>query len=389
LFADKKRTQLVSSSLTIFWLSAYHLAGAPWRYPPETASNTKSKAKAIPTAPSTPGRSSLKPSNDPAVTPGMQIPSSTPPSKSTPSTRETKGVSFGSGTKSTGLFISRSVRKINTFVRPKAEARKYENVYYSIEFPALDSNWKSQEASIETTEHFNNMAQSIFDKDKKAIIHMWDMASSSGSLLKKSEPVKNKTQVKKYASQLWLRTGFETKFRLRVSHDVVPSLLELHASKGMVIAHDHSQEKDRTIIGFLVGSSPASANLTDMRKTHENHPILNGLKLLAMAQPIKLAPGKNLIPWALQVKSVHILVGESQAVKARDLYNTVFGSRNVGGYPQGLQMRFVPDISDSRFPVTKNTRIKAIKLMAKQKVFQENTKVIHTNTIAGIHVVVF
>jgi hypothetical protein len=97
-----------------------------------------------------------------------------------------------------------------------------------------------------------------------------------------------------------------------------------------------------------------------------------------MAQPIKLAPGKNLIPWALQVKAVHILVGESQAVKARDLYNTVFGSRNVGGYPQGLQMRLVPDISDSRFPVTKNTRIKAIKMMAKQKVFQENTKVIHT-----------
>jgi uncharacterized linocin/CFP29 family protein len=124
------------------------------------------------------------------------------------------------------------------------------------------------------------MAQSIFDKDKKAIIHMWDMASSSSRLLKKSEPVKNKMQVKKYASQLWLRTGFETKFRLSVSHDVVPSLLELHSSKGMVIEHDHIQEKDRTIIGFLVGSSPASANLTDMREAHENHPILHGLRLL-------------------------------------------------------------------------------------------------------------
>jgi hypothetical protein len=49
-------------------------------------------------------------------------------------------------------------------------------------------------------------------------------------------------------------------------------------------------------------------------------------------------------------------------------------------------MRFVPDISDSRYPVTQGTRIKAIKMMSKQKVFLEQTKYIHTSTIAGIHI---
>jgi hypothetical protein len=128
--------------------------------------------------------------------------------------------------------------------------------------------------------------------------------------------------------------------------------------------------------------------LQDMEEAHEHHPGLQGLKIIAQDQAIKLAPGKNAIPWNQQVKAIHILVGKSQALEAREKYNKVYGSRNEGGYPQGLQMRFVPDISDPRFPITKNTRIKAIKMMAKQKVFQENTKHIHTSTIAGLHTVV-
>jgi hypothetical protein len=51
-------------------------------------------------------------------------------------------------------------------------------------------------------------------------------------------------------------------------------------------------------------------------------------------------------------------------------------------------MRFVPDNSDSRFPVTKSTKIKAVKMMAKQRVFLASTKLINTTTIAGIHIAV-
>jgi hypothetical protein len=85
---------------------------------------------------------------------------------------------------------------------------------------------------------------------------------------------------------------------------------------------------------------------------------------------------------------VHILARESQAIEARDIYNQVYGSRNVGGFPQGIHMRFVPDISDSRFPVTKSTKIKAVKMMAKQRVFLANAKLISTTTIAGIHIAI-
>jgi hypothetical protein len=49
-------------------------------------------------------------------------------------------------------------------------------------------------------------------------------------------------------------------------------------------------------------------------------------------------------------------------------------------------MHFAPDMSDSRFPVTLSTRVKAIKMLAKQKAFLASTKQIRANTIAGLHV---
>ena len=156
-------------------------------------------------------------------------------------------------------------------------------------------------------------------------------------------------------------------------------------NEGLHLEKDHIQELDQTIIGYLVGSSPAAANLKDIQESHENHPTLNDLKLEARVQAIKLTSGENLIPWELQVRAIHIIVGESQANLVQDKYNPVFGSRNVGGFPQAVNKRFVPDISDSRFPVTLSTRVKAIKILAKQKAFLASTKQISTNTIACLH----
>jgi hypothetical protein len=59
---------------------------------------------------------------------------------------------------------------------------------------------------------------------------------------------------------------------------------------------DHIQEKDLTIIGFLVGSSPIAANLEDMQEGHENHPIIHGTKLITKDQDIKLTPEKKRDP---------------------------------------------------------------------------------------------
>jgi hypothetical protein len=50
-----------------------------------------------------------------------------------------------------------------------------------------------------------------------------------------------------------------------------------------------------------------------------------------------------------------------------------------------MKLRFVPDVADTRFLVTPNTRMKAVKMMSKQKAFLDNTKVVHADAIAGLH----
>jgi hypothetical protein len=119
----------------------------------------------------------------------------------------------------------------------------------------MDADWR--DGSSEATANFNDAIGHILDKDKKAIIHMWHADRSGSFLSKKSDPLKNRIQAKKFSSQLYIRQGFPTKYRLRVSHDVLPSLIELSLDSGsLTITHDHIQERHCTIIGFLVGSSP-------------------------------------------------------------------------------------------------------------------------------------
>jgi hypothetical protein len=122
-----------------------------------------------------------------------------------------------------------------------------------------------------------------------------------------------------------------------------------------------------------------------MRASHENHSVLFGLKIICEDRTINLSSAATKIPCKLRTQAIHIIVGAKQAADARDRCNWVFGSRKEGGHPQGMKLRFMPDVADTRFPVTPNTRMKAVKMMSKQKAFLDNAKVVHADTIAGLH----
>jgi hypothetical protein len=375
-FGNQERTKMISSSVTNFWIGAYRLAGGPWM--------AHAKAPII-DAPAKAHDQMEESPKKPAPNPSSYKKALTSNLKQQRAPASLEKVSFGAGVKSRSLFLARGPRLAAPVkLKAKADKRKHEDVYYSVECPPIDSDWK--EAGAEITAHFVAMVEHIVSKDKKAIIHPWD--SSGSDLSKKSDKVKSKQQARRYVNNsMFVRQGFETKFRIRVSHDVLPSLMELNSNEGLIIEHDHIQEKERTCIGFLVGANPDAANLEDMRASHENHSVLFGLKVLCEDRTINLSSADQKIPFKLRTQAIHIIVGAKQAVDARDRYNRVFGSRKEGGYPQGMKLRFVPDVADARFPVTPNTRMKAVKMMSKQKAFMANTKVVHTDTIAGLHTV--
>jgi hypothetical protein len=84
---------------------------------------------------------------------------------------------------------------------------------------------------------------------------------------------------------------------------------------------------------------PAVANLKDLRETHRNDSMLKCLKMVFANKPIAMTSGKSPIAWKEQVPA---LVGESQSMFTCTKYNKIYWSQNKGGYPQGIQMQFVP-----------------------------------------------
>jgi hypothetical protein len=100
----------------------------------------------------------------------------------------------------------------------------------------------------------------------------------------------------------------------------------------------------------------------------------------------RLYPGRNNIPAIQQVKAIHIYVASGNVTAARRAYNLTFGGSNYTGYPLGQVLRFVPDISDPRYPASMQTRTKVIRMMSKQKHLLTSTASILTSTIVGLHV---
>jgi hypothetical protein len=88
------------------------------------------------------------------------------------------------------------------------------------------------------------------------------------------------------------------------------------------------------------------------------------------------------------VKVIHILGDDALTGPGRKAYNQVFGSRNIGGYPQQRIMRFVPNIADNRFPVTPGRVKDVVKMVGKQKKISKDTLAVTTDTIAGLHIFV-
>jgi hypothetical protein len=363
MFLDSKKQKLASSAVTTFWVGAYRYLGAPWEYP------------------TTPAPKILTPRNrePPSYAATAAAPTKTPSKIST----DVKKISFSHDTKMNSLFISRPVRKLAPPpAKPKpADTRTHVNTFFTLTLAEIDVDWR--EAGPPAIASFLAAAEHLFATDKKARIQGWTIESLQ-PFTKKSVPITTKSQLKKYYSTTFFRTNHCPIGRICVSHDIDPSELEIDGLE-FTIEHETIQERAKTSIGFLVGSMPEHINLADMSAAHMNHSVLKALKVECIKEGINLAPGRNPLPPKDQIYAVHIRVGESQALLARALYNGVYGSRKLGGFPQGVAMKFVPAIDDRRYPVTPAMRIKTIKMMSKQKVFTESLEAIHTTTIVGLH----
>jgi hypothetical protein len=160
------------------------------------------------------------------------------------------------------------------------------------------------------------------------------------ALVKNSDEIKTKEQLTKYVPNVYMEQAKNTWLCFQIAHDVdkdkfnADAFTEIHIQ----ISYDKVQAKRTSIWGWMLGAIPETANVTDMKEACENHPHLKDFQIEARTQVIRIYSGKQQIPKHLQVKAVHILGDDTLTAAGRKAYNQVFGSRNIGGYPQQRMM---------------------------------------------------
>jgi hypothetical protein len=250
----------------------------------------------------------------------------------------------------------------------KGPKRKYSS-FFKVKHPRIQNAY-GPEAEAELVNSMNNLLQIIWKFEPKTIL--LPCRRGNVNITKDSDPFKSRTQIQLYCDNAFIKPNFNTWMKIYLAHD--KSTADYEEDQGLqgsiqeadLWFHlDKIQDRSAASIGWLLGSTPDSCNINNMKLAHENHPGL-GIECEPRVQAIRLYPEKNNIPPEQQVKAVHIYVAKSNVAAARRQYNLVYGS-NSSEYPMGQVMRYIPDASDPSYPVSMQTRAKVIRMMSKPK----------------------
>lgn len=84
------------------------------------------------------------------------------------------------------------------------------------------------------------------------------------------------------------------------------------------------------------------------------------------------------------VKAIHIYTEYDKAFECKNALAKLYTASNSKNYLMGKNIRFIPDMTDSRFITKEKTRMKVKGCMAKQKLFLANASTGKNYTILGL-----
>jgi hypothetical protein len=120
-------------------------------------------------------------------------------------------------------------------------------------------------------------------------------------------------------------------------------------------------------------------NPRDLEAALELVPELQGIPIEIRIEAIRVDKGKP-----SGVKAAHVLTPWDKALKCRIAMNMIYSKRSKNGYPLGKDMRFIPNIMDTRFITTDKTKMQVKKSVSKQKYFLAKTQSATNYTIIGL-----
>ena len=398
-------SKLTRSSMTALWTAVYTILGGVWW---NAERNTTTISWSISPHPDdddddddgftvvqnkkTPLKTALKKSPPPPPAKAA-IPTYaskvTQNSRKTP-TQRTHTKPAQASRQASGCFLQKKPMIITKKVG-KGPKRKFIT-FFKVRLPRVNKPF-GPEAEAEVVKSAHMLFQIIWKFDPRAVLLAY-RGSSTATLTKDSDPLASRSQLQLYADNVFVKQDANTWMKIQVAHDKPRTEFEEDDNfqgslqeADLWFHPDKVQARSTASIGWLLGSTPDSCNITDMKASNEAHPDL-GIECEPRPQNIRLYPGKNNIPFEQQVKAIHICVATENVPLGRRRYGRCYGGRNrsLGNVPDKQLFKFIPECSDPKFPISVNHRSAVIRVMSKQKHLLLSTVVIPTSTIAGLHV---
>lgn len=357
---------------TCAWTGAYLYFGAPWKKNTNswvTKQNPFDVQKSIDIA--------ADDDNDPVTATG------TSPEPTT--TQSPKGSEKKVGW-SRNMFLSKPLAPHKQLIEDRKKIRKHKKKFQT--YMKFRSARITAEGAYEQEKEYIKMLTDLLKKiwqlDPDAILYQWNDLNAA-PLKRTSKLPTNKNSASAFINGAFLRQGQSAWVRMHLGHNKSTDTFDEPKVKEWFRDQDYNfyKEKLQTKVtckaGWLLGSNGLCLNPRDLESALELLPEMQGIPLEIRMEAIRTDKGKQ-----SGVKAAHVLTPWDKAMKCRLAMNRIYAKQSNRGYPLGKDMRFIPNIMDTRFITTAKTKMKVVKSVSKQKHFLAKTQTATSYTIMGL-----
>lgn len=254
----------------------------------------------------------------------------------------------------------------------------------------------NQQDLNERVEDFFKFLDAIWEADPSACVPTWFHKVKKEPLHNEIPQVIDQEFVRPYVSFFYtttLRGGSYIRFKLRHTNDVGeilnhPAIEWLADKRNIYLYKDKIQAVQVSQAGWSAGSINSRGGVRDLESILRNHPFAKTNKIenleIRISQ-VAINVNDRKVPENKRVFAMHMYTDTKSTGAVRELCQMIYPAEPQEDYPMGRHMRFVPNMSDTRFIRPPEAKAKARQLRDRQRTFLKSIKPTQTSDILQLN----
>lgn len=262
--------------------------------------------------------------------------------------------------------------------------------------PKRDNEEFNQQDLNERVDDFLKFLEAVWEADPSSCLPTWYRKVKKEPLHSETPQTVDREFLKPYVSYFYTTTsrgGSYIRFKLRHTNSVEEIInhpaLEWQADKKHIYLYEDKIQAVQVMqAGWLAGSINSRGGIRDLESILKNHPFakLNRVDNLEIRiSQIIIDAIDRKAPETDRVFAMHVYTDKASTGAVRELCQMIYPADPQPDYPMGRHMRFIPNVSDSRFIRPPEAKVKARQLRDRQRMFLKSIKSTETSDILQLN----